>query len=517
MTRILAAALVVAGFTACSENELHAGAYADGSENPDIVVTPTELDFGTRSAGESEVMTFTMTNEGPDDLTVEWLELKSDTESFTILTDLENLVLPYGSSQEVEVVFEPMADGLSEGRVLIHSDDPDDKVVEVDLLGGSAVPELDIDPADYDFGEEYIGCEEENIWTLSNVGSEDLEITAIDYDADDALLLLDWNTLPMTLAPGESTEVTIVFQPDSTDDLEGTLSVTSNDPRGVVDAIQTATGVYVDSVVDEFEVDGATPVDIIFAVDQSCSMDDDTTRLANNFSTFIGSISDYSDNWRIGVVTDDDGCFNNGIITSGTSNYESVFSSAVTHGSGGWYTEALLTLAYRSIQETTSSGCNPSFLRPDALLHVIMVSDEREQSSSSYSSYVTLMQSYVSDPSLLMLSAVAGDYPSGCGTAEAGDGYYQAVMATGGVFLSICSTDWSAHVEDLAAATVAGLNSYELSSTPDESSIRVWVDGVELTSGWSYDSATNKIELDDQPDEGSIVKVAYGEVAVCDE
>ena len=44
----------------------------------------------------------------------------------------------------------------------------------------------------------------------------------------------------------------------------------------------------------------------------------------------------------------------------------------------------------------------------------------------------------------------------------------------------------------------------------------MWVDGVELTSGWSYDSSKNAIELDDTPEEGSVVKVAYGEVAVCD-
>ena len=54
------------------------------------------------------------------------------------------------------------------------------------------------------------------------------------------------------------------------------------------------------------------PSDIIFAVDQSCSMDDDAANLASNFSSFIGQLSNYSNDWQIMVVNDDNGCTNLG-------------------------------------------------------------------------------------------------------------------------------------------------------------------------------------------------------------
>ena len=50
------------------------------------------------------------------------------------------------------------------------------------------------------------------------------------------------------------------------------------------------------------------------------------------------------------------------------------------------YTEALLTVAANALSKTTTTGCNAGFLRTEALLHVILVSDEPEQSPHSWSS-----------------------------------------------------------------------------------------------------------------------------------
>ena len=103
-----------------------------------------------------------------------------------------------------------------------------------------------------------------------------------------------------------------------------------------------------------------------------------------------------------------------------------------------------------------------------------MVSDEPEQSSTSWSTLVSQIQGYKSNPDDVKLSAVAGDYPGGCSTAAPGAGYHQAVSATGGEYLSICDTNWAKHVETLAAATVEGLNEYPLSDgSPDPDSIVV--------------------------------------------
>jgi hypothetical protein len=125
------------------------------------------------------------------------------------------------------------------------------------------------------------------------------------------------------------------------------------------------------------------------------------------------------------------------------------------------------------------------------------------------------MQGYYADPAMLKLSAVAGDYPTGCGTAEAGTGYYEAVSATGGVFLSICS-NWSTNVDVLADISIEGLVEFELSATPDPSSITVFVDGVQWLIDWHYDATLNQIVFDTELSEGAAIEVNYGVLVTCD-
>ena len=121
----------------------------------------------------------------------------------------------------------------------------------------------------------------------------------------------------------------------------------------------------------------------------------------------------------------------------------------------------------------------------------------------------------VADPKMLKLSAIAGDYPSGCGTADPGTGYYEAVMATGGEFLSICS-NWSKNVEVLAQASLEGLLDFELSETPAPDSIVVKVDGATWLADWHYDAGTNSIIFDTEVTQGASVEVEYGKLVECD-
>ena len=114
-------------------------------------------------------------------------------------------------------------------------------------------------------------------------------------------------------------------------------------------------------------------------------------------------------------------------------------------------------------------------------------------------------------------SAIAGDYPGGCSTAEAGSGYYQAVSATEGVFLSICS-DWASpsNLAMLAAASIQQA-AFELSATPAPSTIHVYVNGTEREDNWHYDASDNTVVFDDGiPTEGDNVRIEYGGLADCD-
>jgi len=108
---------------------------------------------------------------------------------------------------------------------------------------------------------------------------------------------------------------------------------------------------------------------------------------------------------------------------------------------------------------------------------------------------------------MVKISAVAGDYPGGCGSAQSGQGYWQAVNDTGGEYLSICDTDWARHVEALAKASIDGLGRFELTHTPDPQTLEVFVDSVLWNTGWHLEG--RDLVFDSTPPEGSRIRVSY--------
>ena len=499
--------------TGCSEQGFSNVDGMNSGFGPSIEVSPARLTYDTLSDGETEVQTFTVKNVGTDALHIASIEI-SGSQSFTLLTTELAVTLAPEAYNTFDVMFSPMEANASYGSAVILSDDPENEISIVELKGEGAVPELKIDPDPYDFGIDYVGCGYDHEFTLENVGTETLVIDSVDYENEDGQRSMSpfTETLPLTLEPEQATSVWVDFMPSLESESNGSIVVNSNDPRGEVRSTHTGKGVYANWMVDEYEVPVNPPVDIIFAIDRSCSMDDDAASLASNFSAFISSIASITSEFNIGVVTADTGCFN-AVIDSTTTGYEAIFSNAVMANNKGSDTEKLLTLLKSTIQ--AGSTCNAGFFRPDAIVHGIMVSDEPEQSSLSWSTLVSNLQGLVGDPDRLKLSAIAGDYPSGCGSAQAGTGYYESVMATGGEFLSICS-NWSTNVDTLAAASTDGLLDFELSSTPVVSSIIVTVNGAQWLADWHYEAASNSVVFDLGLDDKSTVVIEYGEVVECD-
>lgn len=261
-------------------------------------------------------------------------------------------------------------------------------------------------------------------------------------------------------------------------------------------------------LVDTFAVEA--DLDVVFAIDKSGSMDDDARRLGASFGDFIDAVGEATGNWQIGVVTTDSGCFDNGILTADTPDYEALFLDAVTRRT--WVepttTEALLEMVDGALVKTGPTGCNAGFRREDAALHVVTVSDEREQSGRPADYWVERWQAHLADPSRLVVSAVV-DAAGRCG-GEAG-GYVEAVDATGGLLLDLCSSDWPAFAAALGEAAAGDLRTFRLSSVPVPDSIRVEIDG-ERYDDWRYEDDENAVILDEDDDlVGATVQILYRE------
>lgn len=398
---------------------------------------------------------------------------------------------------------------------------------EYDLAGHkpTVAPEnleakLAIEPASHDFGSLVTPCTASREITLSSVGEGDLEITEVSYDAGGMLTLDPGGVgLPLTLAPGESVTVTVnaVANGETTD--YGTLSVKSNDPRGKQEALQSVTSTA-SWVMDAFTEPGIPPVDVLFLIDQSCSMESlAEANIRSGMPAFITTLQSVAD-WQLIQVTKGDGCANGGIMDASTPNAATLLAdNAFNVLIDGLYSEQLLKHAEKALSLTDPGECNEGFLRPGASLHILIASDESEQSFQPYTHWLAEYETYVTHPDYVTVSGILNLYSDDvCSGGNGGspDGYLEAVQATGGVALDICAPGWGGQLTDIATATVEGMRVYNLSQDAVPGTFTVLVNGVPATD-WDFSDAANSVTIHAPPiGEGDIVEIGYGVYAACE-
>ena len=218
------AALVAAG---CSDQELNL--HADAEARPDVLVSPELLDFGQVGSASSAEDRFTVENTGTAGLELEDVLLQGSG-AFT-LTVPEGLgMIPPGESVEVLVTYAP-ATSADEAVAWVHTDDAETPELPVALLGSILVADLLIDPNPKDFGYIEAGDTTSGEVDLVNVGGEDLTLSTI-AAIGEGFSVLSQPALPLTLAPGESAEVSLQFAPPIEGSYLGELWVAHDAPGG---------------------------------------------------------------------------------------------------------------------------------------------------------------------------------------------------------------------------------------------------------------------------------------------
>jgi len=187
-------------------------------------------------------------------------------------------------------------------------------------------------------------------------------------------------------------------------------SASADDASGDGQGVKFDLGVQPDANVDLDE--GCTKVDFLFVIDNSGSMNDEQANLVNSFPGFISGIQsslEQVDEYQVGVVTTDAYSPNNavagcnvlgGLVTRTGGSYSSnsqcgpyaaganymtelddlqqSFACAAQVGTSGSGTERPMD-ALVSVVDKVHGGpgqCNEGFLRDDALLVVVIITDE---------------------------------------------------------------------------------------------------------------------------------------------
>jgi len=364
------------------------------------------------------------------------------------------------------------------------------------------------------------GCESPGSFRISNVGEANLTVDQIDVFASapvDSIIQPYSNRLPVTIIPGDYFEVE--FMTTSSDNVDDAIIaiVHSDDP----DESIVQTQVEIPSAPGElreetFEIEEAKSADIILVVDNSGSMLEEQTELASNAQLFVDELNASNIDYRIAVITTDSSYHAGPFITPYTSNPASLLASEVLVGIFGSAVEMGLYEAKLALEPPGFAAPGGSFLRENARLSIVWISDEDDFSVGDVSSYVSDFWSKKSSPGEVSVWGIIGDPMLGCSSAQPGDRYYDIITIMGGGWTSICSRDWGAPLSAVAGSV--GVDSVlELSGNPAPATIEVKVNGTQ-TWNWVYVVADNSISFNPGhiPNVGSRVVVSYQTYGECD-
>jgi hypothetical protein len=154
-----------------------------------------------------------------------------------------------------------------------------------------------------------------------------------------------------------------------------------------------------------------------------------------------------------------------------------------------------------------------TWLRHDAALLVVFVSDENEQSQTYFSATSEFTQWYSNVRQSVFVASIVNFDPTvslctSTSPMNTGTEYMDATSYFGGQIIDICDEDWSAGVADASNQT-APYEHWDLSKQPlYDDRIYVFVDGSPYTD-WHYEPAENRVYFDLIPPGGSLVEVAY--------
>ncbi len=213
---------------------------AESEPIPDISLDEWEHNFGAVEIGEAAEWTFTVTNIGEADLVIDDMEI--DERAFSVDFDQE-VTLEMEQQAEFTVTFRPEEEGRFAGVLSIHSNDPRDEIVQIDLTGvtvGFMPPTIAVEPQELDFGRVVVEENRALTISISNEGDEVLSIQ--DIASNNEIFAVDFEGA-FDIEPHESSETTIVFSPVEGGDYEGDLTIRSNDPEnGEVMVAMTGVG-----------------------------------------------------------------------------------------------------------------------------------------------------------------------------------------------------------------------------------------------------------------------------------
>ncbi len=510
------------------------------------VVPGTALEFGLVELTRNLTRAVEVRNVGSTECILSAARLlPSGDAAFSLADRVDGWTIAPGSSVAVGVTLSPLGPGARRGTLELSLSSPTAPIATVDLAGVGDVSPLLLSPHELGFGVIDLGCRARSRpVAIYNTGTTPVPVVDIRMaePASPAFTLSGVPALTATIAPGGFIELEVGFRAAGAAEYAGAIEVVTGTTaatqvtyiiplrgRGAPDGIQ----------VDDFDQLGEPQVDIVWIIDDSGSMSEEQASLAANFLSFIRFADAQGLDYHMAITTTD---------TSGGSSAENgrfvpltgsgvrivtprtqptptqVFTQNARVGTGGSGSERGLDAAYLALSNPLLGAHNAGFLRPQAALSVVVVSDEEDGSTRTVDFYVSFLLGIkgLQNANTFTFSAIVGDAPSGCsgagGSASAGLRYIEVAERTGGVVQSICTPDWARALENVSTTAFGFKSRFVLSGQPVVDTVVVAVDGASVppvdaqgAQRWSYDAGANAVVFTPYatPEPGAQIRVQY--------
>ena len=508
-------------------------------------IWPNDLAFGVVQRPRSLVRALEIRNTGSNDCLVTSVRIAfgSDLEFTTV--DRNSVFIAPGAAATFDVEFSPTAPGTFTAEVEISlSAEPPGNYVRLPVSGIGADSALGFAPSDVDFGIVGVDCAARTRTVqLFNGNAVPVEISAMQLVQPGSAFSLERTlSVPRTILPGETAEIEVGFRAATVpSDYAGVIEIQAQFAgQGQVYRIPLSGSGRLDATrTERFVQAGPQKADVLFVVDHEASMVEEIAELEAGLATMLQYLQEQAFDYQIGVTTTDADAFEAGRLCPTTG---SPVNRIVTPNSRPTPLDALranlpcrrpagavngregFEAAFRALSPPLVVGHNAGFVRRDASLAVVFVSDGDDRSSQTQDFYFNFFLSIKGfrNPNLFSVSAITGPAASMCfgmqGNAGPAPRYFEMARRASGVWQEICNADWGQALLDIARNTFALRPRFILGAQPILSTIEVVVDGVLIPAvsptgsvNWTYDFVSNSINFSAfaTPEPGAELAISY--------
>lgn len=461
------------------------------------------------------------------------------------------ITLAAGETTRLRVRFTP-GDGEATGALRFVASDPAAPQRTIPLSGSGLRGCLRIVPERLDFGLLAPGCSTtQRSVRLFNTCPGPVTVASASTASPFAIT---GGALPIELLEGDAATLQLTYAPQREGSDRALLQVATSEGGAAFTVPLEGRAAHDADQIDRWIQQNDNAVDVLLVIDNSGSMASEQEEIAANLPSLLEYAQTQGTDFQIGVTTtgvysEGGGCpggANGGedgrlfpvdgshprILTRTTpdlaAHYAHNTQVGICHGN-----EQGLEAAYRALsspvidhaddpRHPAPNDGNAGFVRSDASLSIVFVSDDDDHSPTRAGSYYDHFLSLKGwDPSRVSVHAIVGMDETCEDIANVGERYLDVVARSGGRAHDICTDDWRATLRSIGTAAFATRDRFPLSGVPAETNgdgvigaaeLDVRVNGfVVQANRWSYDPAGNQVIFHPlaRPEAGDQVEVRY--------